>query len=181
MWDEDGPHHLSRDVPWYLGGLMATAREMAWMYAPFVNSYKRYQLGLVGADRDRVEPRQPHVRVPDRRRAHGLPRGVPDPRRRREPVPGVRRHDRRAGCGASATRSSRRRCSSATRTRRRTCRACPRACTRRSRSSAELEVAREVFGDFVFEHLLNTAVQEQIIFDNLCVTDWELQRYFERG
>ena len=24
---------------------MATAREMAWMYAPFVNSYKRYQLG----------------------------------------------------------------------------------------------------------------------------------------
>jgi glutamine synthetase len=42
-------------------------------------------------------------------------------------------------------------------------------------------VAREVFGDFVFEHLLNTAVQEQIIFDNLCVTDWELQRYFERG
>ena len=27
-------------------------------------------------------------------------------------------------------------------------------------------VAREAFGDFVFEHLLNTAVQEQIIFDN---------------
>ena len=24
---------------------MSTAREMAWMYAPFVNSYKRYQLG----------------------------------------------------------------------------------------------------------------------------------------
>jgi len=23
--------------------------------------------------------------------------------------------------------------------------------------------------------------QEQQIFDNLCVTDWELQRYFERG
>ena len=43
------------------------------------------------------------------------------------------------------------------------------------------EVAREVFGDFVFEHLLNTAVQEQSIFDNLCVTDWEMQRYFERG
>ena len=42
-------------------------------------------------------------------------------------------------------------------------------------------VAREVFGDFVFEHLLNTAVQEQVIFDNNCVTDWELSRYFERG
>jgi glutamine synthetase len=42
-------------------------------------------------------------------------------------------------------------------------------------------VAREAFGDFVFEHLLNTAEQEQIIFDNTCVTDWELVRYFERG
>ena len=43
------------------------------------------------------------------------------------------------------------------------------------------EVAREAFGDFVFEHLLNTAAQEQVIFDNNCVTDWELIRYFERG
>ena len=43
------------------------------------------------------------------------------------------------------------------------------------------EVAREAFGDFVFEHLLNTAGQEQIIFDNTVVTDWELERYFERG
>ena len=37
------------------------------------------------------------------------------------------------------------------------------------------------FGDFVFEHLLNTARQEQVIFDNTAVTDWELARYFERG
>jgi glutamine synthetase len=43
------------------------------------------------------------------------------------------------------------------------------------------KVAREAFGDFVFEHLLNTAVQEQVIYDNTAVTDWELARYFERG
>jgi glutamine synthetase len=43
------------------------------------------------------------------------------------------------------------------------------------------KVAREAFGDFVFEHLLNTADQEQSIFDNQTVTDWELARYFERG
>ena len=41
----------------------------------------------------------------------------------------------------------------------------PTRCTRRSRRS-RLEVAREAFGDFVFGHLLNTAQQEQIIFDN---------------
>ena len=43
------------------------------------------------------------------------------------------------------------------------------------------EVMREAFGDFVFGHLLNMARQEQIIFDNQTVTDWELIRYFERG
>lgn len=42
------------------------------------------------------------------------------------------------------------------------------------------DVSREAFGDLVFEHLLNTARQEQVIFDNNVVTDWELQRYFER-
>ena len=42
------------------------------------------------------------------------------------------------------------------------------------------EVARKAFGDPVFEHLLNTARQEQAIFDNQVVTDWELARYFER-
>jgi glutamine synthetase len=46
---------------------------------------------------------------------------------------------------------------------------------------AEVTAAREAFGDFVFEHLLNTAHQEQVIFDNTTVTDWELARYFERG
>ena len=45
MWADDGEHHMSDTYRWYLGGLMATAREMSWMYAPFVNSYKRYQLG----------------------------------------------------------------------------------------------------------------------------------------
>jgi glutamine synthetase len=43
------------------------------------------------------------------------------------------------------------------------------------------QVAQKAFGTFVFEHLLNTAVQEQVIFDNTTVTDWELARYFERG
>jgi glutamine synthetase len=42
------------------------------------------------------------------------------------------------------------------------------------------EVGRQAFGELVFEHLLNTARQEQAIFDNDAVTDWELARYFER-
>src|SRR5205823_6199460 len=45
MWDDEGPQHMSPLFRHYLGGLMSTAHEMAWMFAPFVNSYKRYQLG----------------------------------------------------------------------------------------------------------------------------------------
>src|SRR5947207_9896628 len=43
MWDDEGEHHFSPTFRHYLGGLMATAGEMAWMFAPSVNSYKRYQ------------------------------------------------------------------------------------------------------------------------------------------
>ena len=70
--------------------------------------------GVVGADRDRVEPRQPHVRVPHGRRAHGVPRGMPVAGRRRELRTSPSLPRSRAGCGGSATRWSRRRCSTAT-------------------------------------------------------------------
>src|SRR5256886_2193784 len=40
---DDGPHHLSDVFRGWLGGLLATGRELAWLFAPSVNSYKRYQ------------------------------------------------------------------------------------------------------------------------------------------
>ena len=43
MYDHDKPHYMSDLFRWYLGGLMATARPFAWMFAHYVNSYKRYQ------------------------------------------------------------------------------------------------------------------------------------------
>jgi glutamine synthetase len=45
---------------------------------------------------------------------------------------------------------------------------------------ATSEVAQQALGGFVHKHLLNMAVQEQFVFDNNCITDWELMRYFER-
>ena len=41
-------------------------------------------------------------------------------------------------------------------------------------------MAREAFGDQVVDHYLNYARTEQQLFDRT-VTDWERQRYFERG
>ena len=45
MWDESAPHHLSPVFEGWLGGILATAEELAWCFAPFVNSYKRWQPG----------------------------------------------------------------------------------------------------------------------------------------
>jgi glutamine synthetase len=179
MWEEEGHHHFSQTFDHYLGGLMATAHEMAWMFAPSVNSYKRYQLGswaptaivwghdnrtcgfrIVGEHKGfRVECRIPGADAnPYYAFAatiagglHGLSNGIPAP----EMFKG----------NAYAAQDILR---------------VPSSLHEAISAFEKSEVARHAFGDFVFEHLLNTARQEQLIFDNNVVTDWELERYFER-
>jgi glutamine synthetase len=180
MWDNDDPHHMSETFRHYLGGLMTTTREMCWMFAPFVNSYKRYQLGswaptaivwshdnrtcgyrVVGEHKgNRVESRLPGadmnpylgIAATIAGGLHGIKNKVEAP-------------EMFEGNAYEA-------------------KDVPRVPSSLHEAVDELEksdVAREAFGDFVFEHLVNTARQEQIIFDNNTVTDWELERYFERG
>ena len=180
MWDDNDPHHMSDTFRHYLGGLMSTAREMAWMFAPFVNSYKRYQLGswaptavvwshdnrtcgfrVVGEHKgNRVESRLPGadmnpylgVAATIAGGLHGIKNKIEAP-------------EMFEGNGYEA-------------------KDVPRVPSALHEAIGELErseVAREAFGDFVFEHMVNTARQEQVIFDNQTVTDWELERYFERG
>jgi glutamine synthetase len=43
--DHDGTHGMSTKFQSYLAGMLATAREFSWMFAPTINSYKRYQPG----------------------------------------------------------------------------------------------------------------------------------------
>jgi glutamine synthetase len=180
MWDQDDPHHMSETFRHFLGGLMGTAREMAWMFAPFVNSYKRYQLGswaptAVAWSRDnrtvgfrtvgehkshRVENRLPGADMNSylgyaatiAGGLHGIQNKVEAP-------------EMFVGNGYEAKDVPR----------------LPSSLHEAVGEFAGSQVAREAFGDFVFEHLLNTARQEQIIYDNTVVTDWELGRYFERG
>jgi glutamine synthetase len=45
---------------------------------------------------------------------------------------------------------------------------------------AESELAAEAFGAEVFAHLLGSARAEVVSFDSGTVTDWELRRYYER-
>jgi glutamine synthetase len=180
MWDEAGPHHMSPVFRGWLGGLMATAREMSWMYAPFVNSYKRYQAGswaptaiawghdnrtcgfrIVGEHAGyRVESRIPGAdgnpylafAATIASGLWGIDNGVEPP-------------EMFEGNAYEATDIPR----------------VPTSLHEAIDAFRGSTVAREAFGDEVFEHLLNCAVQEQAVFDNNCVTDWELYRYFERG
>ncbi|HEY9429415.1 MAG TPA: glutamine synthetase family protein [Gemmatimonadaceae bacterium] len=180
MWSDEGEHHMSDTYRWYMGGLMACAREMAWMYAPFVNSYKRYQLGswaptAIVWSRDnrtcgfrtvgehtgaRVECRIPGADAnPYLAFAATIAAGLWGIENKVEPPPMF------VGNAYEAKDVPR----------------VPYSLHEAVETFRGSTVAREAFGDFVFEHLLNTAHQEQVIFDNTTVTDWELARYFERG
>jgi glutamine synthetase len=180
MWSDSGEHHMSDTYRWYLGGLMTCAREMAWMYAPFVNSYKRYQLGswaptaivwshdnrtsgfrTVGEHAgSRVECRIPGADAnPYLAFAATIASGLYGIANKIEPP------EMFVGNAYEAKDVER----------------VPSSLHEAIDVFKDSKVARNAFGDFVFEHLLNTAVQEQIMFDNLTVTDWELARYFERG
>jgi glutamine synthetase len=180
MWDDEDPHHMSETFRHFLGGLMGTAREMAWMFAPFVNSYKRYQLGswaptAVAWSRDnrtvgfrtvgehkshRVENRLPGADMnPYLGYAATIAGGLHGIQNKLEAP------DMFVGNGYEAKDVTR----------------LPSSLHEAVDEFEKSQVAREAFGDFVFEHLLNTARQEQIIYDNTTVTDWELERYFERG
>jgi glutamine synthetase len=180
MWEESAPHHMSEIGNHFLGGLMTTAREMAWMYAPFVNSYKRYQHGswaptaivwshdnrtcgfrVVGERKGfRVENRIPGADVnPYLGYAATIASGLWGIENK------VEAPEMFVGNAYEAKDIDR----------------VPSSLHDAIDTFEASEVAREAFGDFVYEHLLNTARQELLIFDNNVVTDWELERYFERG
>jgi glutamine synthetase len=45
FWDEDAPHHVSPVMSSYIGGALTTMPELFALYAPNVNSYRRYVSG----------------------------------------------------------------------------------------------------------------------------------------
>lgn len=180
MWAEDAPYHMSDVCRHYLGGLVTTARELAWMFAPFVNSYKRYQAGswaptavvwghdnrtcgfrLVGGHKSlRVENRLPGADGnPYLAFAATIAGGLYGIEHEVEP-PEIFHGNAYVATGVPRV---------------------PTALHEAAAALAASELASKAFGEAVHHHLVNTARQEQRIFDNETVTDWELRRYFERG
>ena len=132
---------------------MQHARACTLLFAPYVNSYKRFRAGSFAptAIAWAHDNRTAGFRIVGSRRVAA--RRVPHPRRRRQPLPRLRRHARRrprrhrpAHRAAAALRRRRLR-------RRRRCRACRRRCPRRSPSSRRSPLFRDAFGAEVVEHL----------------------------
>lgn len=178
LTDSADPRDLSATVRSWLGGLVAASRELTWLFAPNVNSYKRFVpdswaptaiawgddnrtcgLRIVGhGAHRRVESRIPGADVnPYLAYAGIIAAGLHGIENELDPGPAF------AGNAYEAPEVER----------------IPSTLVEAIDLFAGSTVARDAFGDEVHHHLLNTARQEWLAA-NRTVTDWELVRGFER-
>jgi len=178
MWDEKKPQHMSDTFRHWLGGLVHCSRELTLLFAPTVNSYKRYQpdswaptaiawgvdnrtcgLRVVGHGQGyRVESRIPGADVNSYLAFAGVIAaglyGIEHQLDPGDPFEGNAYTDPDVEHIPSTIVDA----------------------IDLFRTS---EVAEEAFGTDVRDHILNSAEQEWAAF-NRAVTDWELMRNFEQ-
>ncbi len=178
MWDAGAESNLSLAARQFLAGQIAGAAELGWMYAPYVNSYKRYQPGswaptalawgidnrtcgfrIVGHGAGRrIECRIPGADVnPYLTLAALIASGLAGIEAQLDPGEPF------AGNAYDAHDLAR----------------VPATLVEAIAAFEASGLARSAFGDDVHHHLLNTARQEWAL-SNRVVTDWELRRNFER-
>jgi glutamine synthetase len=178
MHADDAPDRLSPVFRGWLAGQLAHARELAWCFAPTVNSYKRYQPEswaptAVAWGRDnrtcgfRVVGHGPSLRIESRvpgadcnpylAFAAAIAAGLDGVERGLDlPAPF-------AGNAYDATGLER----------------IPSNIVDAIDALEQSTFAREAFGDAVHAHLVNTAKQEWLAFGRV-VSDWERRRNFEQ-
>ncbi len=187
LWDRSGKRNLFHDAKdargskllrHWVAGQLALARELAWFWAPYVNSYKRYQAGSFapttiawGVDNRttgfrlcgegaalRVENRLPGADAnPYLAYAATIAAGLWGIERKLEPPP---LYEGNAYDDSTLPRV-------------------PGSLREAVAALEQSRAAREAFGDRVHEHYLHTARLELAAQDRV-VTHWELARNFER-
>ena len=178
MWDASAAGHLSPVFQGWMAGQIACGRDFAWMFAPTVNSYKRYQpeswaptalawsvdnrtcgFRIVGHGSSfRLESRIPGADVnPYLAYAatiaaglHGIEQGLEPPAR----------FDGNAYAAEDLPRV-------------------PTSIVDAISAFEQSKIAIDAFGPEVHDHLLNTARQEWLAFSR-SVTDWERRRNFDQ-
>ncbi len=188
LWSKDGkPLFLEKGADFgmsklmrhYLAGLLTHAREITWFLAPYINSYKRFQVGTFAPTKA--------IWSHDNRTAGFRLVGEETKAIRAECRIGgadINPHLAYAAMIAAGLSASRTRWSSSppspatpmpvrasVRSRRRS--------ARRSSFSRAPAMLRKAFGDDVIDHYVHTAEWEQFEYDRR-ITDWELKRGFER-
>ncbi|MFL6084209.1 MAG: glutamine synthetase family protein [Mycobacterium sp.] len=163
----------------FVAGQLVHAPDITLMFAPTINSYKRFQpdqfagtaiaLGndnrscafrLVGSGPSyRVENRVPGGDVNPYYAYSAIIAAGLDGIERQLPTPEI--FDGNAWTGDNIT-------------------LVPTSMHEALRRFAECKMARAAFGDEVFEHLLASSQSELVDFDSHTVTDWEMRRYYER-
>jgi glutamine synthetase len=163
----------------FVAGQLAHASDLTLMFAPTVNSYKRFQPDqfagtaiAVGNDNRscafRLVGNGPSYRVENR-----IPGGDVNPYyaysatiaagldgiERELPTPEI--FDGNAWSGDDIT-------------------TVPTSLHRALDLFADCKMARAALGDDVFHHLLSSTRNELVAFDSHTVTDWEMRRYYER-
>jgi glutamine synthetase len=179
FWDDDQHDHLSETFRHWLGGLVGHTRELTWLYAPTVNSYKRYQaeswaptalawgldnrtcgFRVVGHSPEslRVESRVPGADCnPYLAFAATIAAGLHGLEHDEDPGPHL---DGNAYEAETVERV-------------------PSTIVDAIAALEQSKVAVDAFGAVVHEHLVNTARQEWASFGRV-VTDWERRRCFEQ-
>ena len=181
FWDERQPLGMSETFQRYLAGQLAYTHELMYFYAPFVNSYKRYREGtfapirlvwghdnrtcgfrVIGEHGSlRVENRVPGADAnPYLAFAATIAAGIAGIERQLE-LPEMFTGD---AYEADLYRPVPR---------------VPGALYEAIHLFENSQLAREAFGERIVAHYLNAARQEQAAYDR-AVTNWELDRYFER-
>jgi glutamine synthetase len=184
LWDKAGKKPLfweggkpSKNFRWFLGGQMALARELAFFFAPSVNSYKRYQSSTFAPTRIawaadnrtcgfrvvgeggsfRIENRLPGADAnPYLAFAATIGAGLYGIKHKIEPP---------AELHGNAYESN--------------VAPVPKTLYEAIALLEKSKAASEIFGEAAFKHYLHTAKTEQAAFDR-AVTCWERERNFER-
>jgi glutamine synthetase len=178
-WDPAAPEHLSERFGQFVAGQIAGARELGLLWAPTVNSYKRYIPNafagtslVVGLDNRscgfrlvgdgpsfRVENRIPGADVnPYHAYAATIVAGLAGIDHRL-PAPDIYRGDAYSDPSLEGMTTT------------------MHESIRQFRASS---LARKAFGDETHSHLAAFSAAELAQFEHGCVTDWEVSRYFGR-
>ena len=154
FWDGDGAHR--RSTTSFIAGVLATMHDFTLLYAPNINSYKRFAAGSFAPTAIAWGARQPHLRRAPGRARPERPDGEPPARRRREPLPRPRRDAGRRPARHRAGARARGR-AGGQRLHTPTSRTCRTPCARRATPSHASAIARAAFGDEVVDHYTNMA------------------------